>query len=72
MKYDFVVPSGKSVVIFPVVVQADCPYASADITFVPLGIAIIVGQHRLAEEGNVLPSSTASSMGKSPWIPARL
>ena len=50
MKYLFVVPSGKSVVILPVVVHADCPYASADITFVPLGIAIIVSQHRSVED----------------------
>lgn len=34
-KYFFVVSSGKIVVIFPVIVQAEYPYASADTTFVP-------------------------------------
>ena len=71
-KYLFVVPFGKIVVILPVIVQAEYPYASADITFVPLGIPTIVGQHRSVGDPDVLPSSTASSMGKFPWIPARL
>jgi hypothetical protein len=73
-KYLLGVPSGCVTVIRAVVVHAEVPYGSADITFVPLGITslTISAVYSIHVTKEHIPLITASSIGKVPSISASI
>lgn len=66
-KYRLGVPSGRIADTHPVIVHAELPYGSAEITLVPFGITDKINQHCFGKFSfSDLPSITALSIGKRP------
>lgn len=73
-KYLLGVPSGCITVTCAVVVHAEFPYGSADITFVPFGITSLTvsAVYSIHVTREHIPLTTASSIGKVPSISASM